>query len=382
MRMLLASTLLFVATSSFAASGLLAWGDGPVQWIMTREEARAWKAVKTEEEAREFIDLFWARRDPTPGTYANEYRAEHEGLVEYADKHFKEGDRRGALTERGRVIIALGMPTSLGDESKRYEKQGVTGGRADITGGRQLAGRTVFTWSHEDAVKKFNLPSVEVVFIHDRNQGGARRDTMRNDFVNALPVAIERSIKNPELTTAPEWARASVQTKESKLVATMVIEGGVEPAPVTTTTAAVPAPAPSGSGQALRAGADKLTLVKDAFSIDAQSGDDPFRKLAAATKFRNGEELGFVVQLCTGTLVEEPNVGMQVKITGVVNGEKLTMNAPAEELVPDSIKALPGCHLVRGAVPVQDMPAGTYQLSLRLSFEGRQYNLSREFQVE
>ena len=75
------------------------WPKGPVQWLMTRDDWRAWKNVKTDEEAQAFIDLFWARRDPTVGTYQNEFQAEFEGRVAYADANYKsEHGKRGSGT--------------------------------------------------------------------------------------------------------------------------------------------------------------------------------------------------------------------------------------------------------------------------------------------
>ena len=71
---------------------------------MTRDEQKKWRAVSTDEQAQEFIDLFWARRDPTPGTYVNEYKQEYDARVKYAfAKHWS----------------AELSTTNLGD--KRYE---------------------------------------------------------------------------------------------------------------------------------------------------------------------------------------------------------------------------------------------------------------------
>src|SRR4051812_2945643 len=84
------------------AENPLDFGKGPMQWLMTKEEQRAWRNVKTEQQAKDFIDLFWVRRDPTPNTLANENKIEIEQRVREADKRFMEGRKRGALTERGR----------------------------------------------------------------------------------------------------------------------------------------------------------------------------------------------------------------------------------------------------------------------------------------
>ncbi len=60
------------------------WGLSPVRLLMTKMEQAAWSSVVTDEDAKRFIELFWARRDPTPDTPANEFRAEVEHV----------GDRR------------------------------------------------------------------------------------------------------------------------------------------------------------------------------------------------------------------------------------------------------------------------------------------------
>ena len=42
------------------------WNRGPEQWLMTREDQKAWKKIDNDADAIAFINLFWARRDPTP----------------------------------------------------------------------------------------------------------------------------------------------------------------------------------------------------------------------------------------------------------------------------------------------------------------------------
>src|SRR4051794_3106039 len=79
------------------------WPSGPAGFLLTDEEKTKWKSVKTDADAKNFIDLFWARRDPTPGTPANEFRDEFNMRVEYADRHFAEGRKKGSLTELGRT---------------------------------------------------------------------------------------------------------------------------------------------------------------------------------------------------------------------------------------------------------------------------------------
>jgi hypothetical protein len=71
-----AALALAAATASFAQLSMAKadWARGPVQYLMTRDELTAWNAVKSDADADKFIALFWARRDPTPGTQQNEFR--------------------------------------------------------------------------------------------------------------------------------------------------------------------------------------------------------------------------------------------------------------------------------------------------------------------
>jgi len=63
------------------------WANGAVQYVMTPQEQAQWKQIKTDAEAKAFIDLFWAKRDPSASTAVNEYRDMFEQAVKYADEH-------------------------------------------------------------------------------------------------------------------------------------------------------------------------------------------------------------------------------------------------------------------------------------------------------
>src|SRR5690349_990351 len=82
-------------------------------WLLTDQEKAQWKSVKTDADAKAFIDLFWARRDPTPGTPANEFRDEFNARVDYSDRQFTEQKKKGSLTPRGQTLIVLGPPARI-----------------------------------------------------------------------------------------------------------------------------------------------------------------------------------------------------------------------------------------------------------------------------
>lgn len=106
---------LLIAPAAFAAvsTELSEFGKGPAKFLMTKQEEKQWKAISSDEEARKFITLFWARRDPTPGTLQNEFKAEFDSRVKFADDNFTAARTKGSLSDRGRVFIVIGQPTSI-----------------------------------------------------------------------------------------------------------------------------------------------------------------------------------------------------------------------------------------------------------------------------
>jgi GWxTD domain-containing protein len=87
------------------------WIDGPVRYITTAEEKKQYNKLEREEEKEKFIKLFWARRDPSPDTYKNEFRDQFEQRVQFSDDNFREVKLNGWETARGHVYIVLGPPS-------------------------------------------------------------------------------------------------------------------------------------------------------------------------------------------------------------------------------------------------------------------------------
>ncbi len=394
MRSLSLSFLVLLSAAALVAQteAALDFPKGPAQWIMTAEERNAWKRVKSEEEAAEVVALFWARRDPTPNTFANEFRDEFNQRVKFADARFKEGNRRGSLTERGRVGVTLGFPKSMStDLEKRTSQYASNMEGADPTGGRALAAREEWIYTYEESIK-FGLPKIEVVFLHDGHMGRVRRDTQRNDFISAIPAATKLYIRNPELTAVPEWARAGALQYEPLQAASTPAPAEDRPStfdlrPSEASVASAPETTPKVEGRGSKvesapkpkaASVGKLTLVRDAFSLEPENGKDPFAGLANVPEFRRSEELGWVLEYCTGSLDRTlSEVQVTLKISGMVNNEKVNFNAPAEDVVPDAIRVSPGCYLVRGGVPLMDMDPASYTMFVKIG----SYNLTKDFRV-
>src|SRR5688500_13404899 len=93
-----------LATMSVAANlaadlskNLVDWGKGPAQHFMTKAEISEWKSIKTDAEAQAFVDRFWARRDPTPATAANEFKEAFDQRVKFADDRYTAGRIKGSM---------------------------------------------------------------------------------------------------------------------------------------------------------------------------------------------------------------------------------------------------------------------------------------------
>src|SRR5262249_45352336 len=65
------------AVRSQTALPVQPWLDQEVVYIITAEERAAFLSLTNNEERARFIEQFWQRRDPTPGTPENEFKQEH-----------------------------------------------------------------------------------------------------------------------------------------------------------------------------------------------------------------------------------------------------------------------------------------------------------------
>jgi GWxTD domain-containing protein len=107
------------------------WLDEEVVYIISPEERAAFLALGTDEERQHFIEQFWQRRDPTPGTPENEFRLEHYRRIAYANDNFASNSAPGWKTDRGMIYIKYGPP----DEREEHPKGGAYERPLDQGGG-------------------------------------------------------------------------------------------------------------------------------------------------------------------------------------------------------------------------------------------------------
>jgi GWxTD domain-containing protein len=178
------------------------WAKGPVQFLMTSDEKAAWQKVTTDADADAFAALFWARRDPTPGTPVNEFREEYEAKVKYADQNFKGGRARGALSDRGKVLVLFGSPSKATKQGGKQQSAAAFDEDSPTSQAQQEPVR--FTWLYEgDAAKVFGVPRVTFTFVDQLGTSDFRLSNAGVDMNTAQQKAIAASITQPGLTAVP-----------------------------------------------------------------------------------------------------------------------------------------------------------------------------------
>ncbi|HEY2844671.1 MAG TPA: GWxTD domain-containing protein, partial [Bryobacteraceae bacterium] len=88
------------------------WLDEEVRWIITDYERVTFRLLQTDDQREQFIEQFWVRRDPTPGTEENEFKEEHYRRIAFANDRFTEAIP-GWKTDRGMIYILYGPPDAI-----------------------------------------------------------------------------------------------------------------------------------------------------------------------------------------------------------------------------------------------------------------------------
>ncbi len=144
-----------------------------VRYIMTSEESKIFIELPPSARA-EFIEEFWKRRDPTPGTEENENKETYFGRIEEANRLFRGGGRPGWLQDRGRIYILFGPPNERqtrpmgGWDIDPYENA------REQTSSRQVAlgEKPSETWVYYDLFSSMQRPqAVRIVFVDTYGTG-------------------------------------------------------------------------------------------------------------------------------------------------------------------------------------------------------------------
>jgi len=85
------------------------WLDEDVRYLVNDAERAAFATLTTDQQRDKFVEQFWERRNPNPGSGKNIFKEEHYRRLAYVNQHFAESVP-GFETDRGRIYILYGPP--------------------------------------------------------------------------------------------------------------------------------------------------------------------------------------------------------------------------------------------------------------------------------
>lgn len=172
------------------------WLKEEVALLILPEEKAAFETLKTEADKDRFIELFWAKRDPSPGTKANEFRDDWTQRLEYVNKTYAAGlGPKGWRSDMGKVYLIFGPPVRV---------QGGGGGvRPESSGGSQMEAPAE-TWQYQPMPDLSLTDAFQVVF---RNyQFGYELDQATPQKIRrAMEVFPKIVLFNPDLKELPMY---------------------------------------------------------------------------------------------------------------------------------------------------------------------------------
>jgi GWxTD domain-containing protein len=220
-----------VALPSFAALSkeYAAFPKGPAELLMTKEERKQWKAIATDEQAKAFIDLFWARRDPSPGTAKNEFRMDFDERVKNADERFHTGYGAGSASDRGKVFILMGSPTKVRKSNSgpigttQLPAGRPTGTPIEMRGGQQgYSPKEVWEYQQGKTPIDLGQPLVQIAFIDQYASDDWKLERAIGDVGAVFEKVATTFIAQPDLKSVPVFSAAAPEvTAAAPAIATV-----------------------------------------------------------------------------------------------------------------------------------------------------------------
>ncbi len=192
------------------------WLKEEVKLLISQDEENQFKKLKTDEEKDQFIDLFWARRDPSPGTKENEFKDEWYRRLEYVNNTYSTGPRKGWHCDMGRVYMFLGPPLQTSALAPQT--------RSESIGGSQLEGASEI-WTYQpmpdlNLNESFRVQFTEFQGVYDLS--AATTQSVRR----ALEIFPKKVMFNPDLTELPRYRfNFDENSFEGKLITNFITTG-------------------------------------------------------------------------------------------------------------------------------------------------------------
>ncbi len=182
------------------------WPDGPAGFLMTKAEKKEYQGITSDAQAKAWIELFWAKRDPNLETVGNEFKVDFDYKVEAADRQFSADKLKGSMSDRGRVLILLGRPSGFSGQPA-----GAVVGRIENPGVDDHGAGEVWLYKKAqlpEAVKK-EIKADDIRFYFYETRMGLkdfqldRASTSNSIALKLLSLIPEALVVNPKLTEVP-----------------------------------------------------------------------------------------------------------------------------------------------------------------------------------
>lgn len=92
------------------------WMVGAASRLATPEEINEYLTLQDDQQAEAFVERFWQRRDPSPGTPGNPIRQTFDERAANADRAYSEAGLLGHRSDRGVVRVLYGLPQKIDHE--------------------------------------------------------------------------------------------------------------------------------------------------------------------------------------------------------------------------------------------------------------------------
>ena len=143
------------------------------------------KELRDEKDRLEFQRIFWARRDPSPGTAANELEDAVRAAWARADELFSYPNQKGSETGCGQVLALLGRPEEIRGQT--------TGTRFDNQAFSREGARQAETWVYRDRPgRAFTFTRAELLIPFDAECRFAEGGILDHDLRRAAAANVVR----------------------------------------------------------------------------------------------------------------------------------------------------------------------------------------------
>jgi GWxTD domain-containing protein len=197
------------------------WANSPEAYFLTAAERREWEGLRSRESHQEFIERYWLKRDPTPGTPANEFRELVLGRIRTADARYRIEKTPGSRTRQGFAFIVFGTPSRVQEvhAAPLPPPRRLSVGDRDTPVGFTEGTETTHTWTYDlertpKVLEALGVPTLSIRFVIEPNR---HRDELQNPgLVNEYRERLARkSVVNPDLVPAASALVAPAVTAAS-----------------------------------------------------------------------------------------------------------------------------------------------------------------------